>query len=273
MRRTSRSAIVVLACLVFCPAVGVGQQAPSANAGPPSSRDITGFWAGQSAVRLNPIPPLTPAGEAAYRANKETVSRFSVAESNDPFKFCDPLGVPRNLLFMTRGIAFAQMPDRMLQLHQFNRTWREIWTDGRRLPQSVGKVTTEIIVDPWRSTFEVSTEPKWLGYSIGRWDGDRTFVVNTVGTRPDTWLTHMGHPHSIGLRVEERYTRLDRDTLELTVTIDDPQMYTKLFVIARSTFKWIPAQQFDEQFCVPSEALGYLKMVGDPAADTFRPIQ
>ena len=273
MRRTSRSAIVVLACLVFCPAVGVGQQGQSANAGLPPSRDITGFWAGESVVRLNPIPPLTPAGEAAYRANKETVSRFSVAESNDPFKFCDPLGVPRNLLFMTKGIAFAQMPDRMLQLHQFNRTWREIWTDGRRLPQSVGKVTTEIIVDPWRSTFEVSTEPKWLGYSIGRWDGDRTFVVNTVGTRPDTWLTHMGHPHSIGLRVEERYTRLDRDTLELTVTIDDPQMYTKPFVIARSTFKWIPAQQFDEQFCVPSEALGYLKMVGDPAADTFRPIQ
>jgi hypothetical protein len=272
MRNTAGSAIVVLACLLFLPWGAIAQQAKPTDAGRPR-RDISGFWVGESVARLNPIPPMTPVGEAAYRMNKENASRFSIAESNDPFKFCDPLGFPRNVLFMAKGIAFAQMPDRVLQLHHFNRTWREIWTDGRRLPQNVGGVDREVIVDPWRSTFEASTIPKWFGYSTGRWDGDYTFIINTAGTRPDAWLTHTGYPHSVDMRVEERYTRIDRNTLELVVTIDDSKMYAKPFVITKSSFTWSPTQQFDEQFCVPSEALEYLKALGDPAGSNFRPIK
>lgn len=272
MRTTARLSTVILASILLLPSVGLTQQAQQSNQGPAPRRDISGFWAGEMVARLNAIPPMTAAGQEAYAANKENASRFSVAESNDPFKFCDPLGVPRNLLFMAKGIAFAQMPDRMLQLHQFNRTWREVWTDGRQLPRTVGQLR-EVIVDPWRSTFENATAPKWFGYSIGRWDGDYSFVIETVGTRPETWMTNLGHPHSGDLRVEERYTRIDRNRLELTVTIDDPQMYTRPFVITTSTFTWIPAQQFDEQFCVPSEALEYLKSVGDPAGSSFRPVE
>jgi hypothetical protein len=65
--------------------------------------------------------------------------------------------------------------------------------------------------------------------------------------------------------VEERYTRVDHDTLDLTLTIDDPKMYTKPFVLATNRLKWIPNQEDEEQVCVPSEAIEYRKLIVVPA--------
>jgi len=65
--------------------------------------------------------------------------------------------------------------------------------------------------------------------------------------------------------VEERYTRLNHDTLEHTLTIDDPKIYTKPFVLAKNRFMWIPDQEEEEQLCVPSEAMEYLKLIVIPA--------
>ncbi len=216
-------------------------------------RDLTGFWAGQVAAKLNDVAPLTPWGQEQFRLHKNN-SQFPVSESNDPIKGCDPLGFPRNMLFMTRGIAFAQMPGRMLELFQFNRVWREIWTDGRQLPKDVGGNSAD------------APDPRWYGYSVGHWEGDYTFVVDTVGSDERSWLDNVGHPHSIDLRVQERYTRVNHNTLEVTITINDPKAYTKPFVITKSSFKWIPRQDYEEQLCVPSEEADYLKLIGDPAA-------
>jgi hypothetical protein len=216
-------------------------------------RDLTGFWAGQVAAKLNEVAPLTPWGQEQFRLHKNN-GEFPVSESNDPIKGCDPLGFPRNMLFMTRGIAFAEMPGRMLELFQFNRVWREIWTDGRQLPKDVGGNSAD------------APDPRWYGYSVGHWEGDYTFVVDTVGSDERSWLDNVGHPHSIDLRVQERYTRVNHNTLEVTITINDPKMYTKPFVITKSSFKWIPRQDYEEQLCVPSEEADYLKLIGDPAA-------
>jgi hypothetical protein len=216
-------------------------------------RDLTGFWAGLVAAKLNEVPPLTPWGLEQFHLHKNN-GDFPVAESNDPIKGCDPLGFPRNMLFMTRGIAFAQMPGRVLALSQFNRVWREIWTDGRELPKNVGGDSAD------------APDPRWYGYSVGHWEGDYTFVVDTVGSDERSWLDNVGHPHSIDLRVQERYTRVDHNDLEVTITINDPKTYTKPFVITKSSFKWIPRQDFEEQLCVPSEEAEYLKLIGDPAA-------
>ena len=216
-------------------------------------RDLTGFWAGQVAAKLNEVAPLTPWGREQFRLHKNN-SQFPVSESNDPIKGCDPLGFPRNMLFMTRGIAFAQMPGRMLELFQFNRVWREIWTDGRQLPKDVGGNSAD------------APDPRWYGYSVGHWEGDYTFVVDTVGSDERSWLDNVGHPHSIDLRVQERYTRVNHNTLEVAITINDPKTYTKPFVITKSSFKWIPRQDYEEQLCVPSEEAEYLKLIGDPAA-------
>jgi hypothetical protein len=205
------------------------------------------------AAKLNPVAPMTPWGEEQFHLHKNN-SQYPVAESNDPIKGCDPLGFPRNMLFMTRGIAFAQMPGRVLELFQFNRVWREIWTDGRELPKNVGGNAAD------------APDPRWYGYSVGHWEGDYTFVVDTVGSDERSWLDNAGHPHSLDLRVQERYTRVDHNTMEVTITINDPKTYTKPFVITKSSYKWIPRQDFEEQLCVPSEEAEYLKLIGDPAA-------
>src|SRR6202007_34 len=133
--------------------------------------------------------------------------RVPIAHVNDPLDSCDPAGFPRNLLFELRPFHVFQTPDQMLMLYQYQRVWRVIWTDGRELPK-----------DP---------DPSWYGYSVGKWVDDYTFVVETVGMNSRSWLDHAGRPHSEDLRVEERFHRVDHDTLELTVTIDDPKMYTQ----------------------------------------------
>lgn len=237
------------------------------SSGPAPRRDLTGAWAGPIFAAINPIPPLTPLGEEMSKANKNAID-YPILESNDPLKTCDPLGFPRFILHETRGLMFAQMPDRMLQMSQYNHAWREIFTDGRELPKNVGSraVRQALAPGPWVSTFSESTDPRWYGYSVGHWEGDYTFVVDTVGSDPRSWMDRPGHPHSIDLKVTERYTRVDHDTLTLQVTIDDPKVYTKPFVITTSTFKWIPSQEFEEQICVASEQSDYLKYVAEPAA-------
>src|SRR5437016_12011684 len=86
-------------------------------------------------------------------------------------------------------------------------------------------------------------DPRWYGYSVGRWEDDYTFVVDTVGSDERSWLDIAGHPHSIDLRVQERYRRVDHNNLELAITIDDPKTYTKPFVISNAKFRWIPRRR------------------------------
>jgi hypothetical protein len=95
---------------------------------------------------------------------------------------------------------------------------------------------------------------------------DYTFVVNTTGFNENAWADELGHPRSLNARVEERYHRIDHDTLELTVTIDDPKVFTRPFVAMKLVFSWAPTQEFEEQLCVPSEAAEYLSTF-TPAAD------
>jgi hypothetical protein len=144
-------------------------------------------------------------------------------------------------------------PDKIVQLLQYQRVFREIWTDGRRLPTDVGGTSPQ------------SPDPRRYGYSVGRWIDDATFVVETAGAPETSWGDEYGHPHGLGGRVEERYRRRDNDTLELTVTIDDPEMYQKPFVAARHVLKR-GTKPLDEQLCVPSEAQAYLETVGRPAS-------
>jgi hypothetical protein len=224
------------------------------SGGPAPRQELTGFWAGLISAKLNPVPPMTPWGQEQFRSHKSH-SQYSEAESNDPMKYCDPMGFPRDILYDNRGFAFAPMPGKILQAFQFNRVWREIWTDGRELPKNVGGRSAD------------AADPRWYGYSVGRWEADYTFVVDTVGIDERTWLDAVGHAHSIDMKVQERYTRIDHNTLEMTMTIDDPKTYTKPFVITNARFRWLPNQDLVEEICVPSLMQDYLKIIADPASD------
>jgi hypothetical protein len=243
---------------------GVEQRAPNYfkdtlmkdknTGGPPPKQDLTGAWAGPTGGAGFKVEEssLTLLGLKQFNANKPVDGEAdgSVAGRKDPLDVCDPLGFPRNVTFETRGMQFAQMPDRIIELFQYQRVWREIWTNGHALPANVGAKN--------------GPDPRYYGYSVGHWEGDNTLVVNTVGSDDRSWLDGAGHPHSADMKVIERYTRPNHNSLDLVVTIDDRKYYTKS-ITAENHFKWMPSQEIEEQLCVPSEGLAYLKIIGDPA--------
>ena len=196
-------------------------------------------------------PPYTPLGLEMLNRSKPSNGVRSVlpGETNDPVVTCDPQGMPREDLYELRTTQIIQMPVKTVILYQFAKVWRVVWTDGRELPK-----------DP---------EPRWYGYSVGKWVDDTTFVVDTTGTDDRTWVDRAGRPHSSDLHIQERFHRVDYDHLEFTVTIDDPKMYTKPWVaLDRLRFELQPPD-FDvrEMICSPSEFAEYNKLIGNPASD------
>jgi hypothetical protein len=271
MRNPLAIAIAALLAVLAHASVAAGQAAPPQPAqggantlygrlagtgpgGPAPKRDFSGSWAGPLDAKLGDVPPMTPLGKERFSANKPE-RQFHLSGSNDPFRTCDPFGFPRSVMNEVRGIAFATMPNRVVVLNQYQKVWREIWTDGRELPKNVG------------GTEKGAPDPRYYGYSVGHWEGDYTFVVDTTGLDDRTWINSAGYPHSTNAHVQERWTRMNHNDLQLVVTLDDPAIYTKPFELTTDNFRWIPNQQLEEQLCVPSEMLDYIRIVGDPAGN------
>jgi len=198
---------------------------------------------------------MTAQGQAFFDTAKPLFGprAVPVADSNDPVNTCDPQGFPRILFLRSplSGMEFVQTPDRVFQFFKYQRVYREIWIDGRSLPADVGGANSQ------------APDPRWYGFSIGHWSTDGAFVIETVGAM-ETWGDEEGHPHSLAARIEERYRLIDHDSLELTVRIDDPEMYQKPFLASKQVFK--RGKELGESPCVPSTALQYLELIAKPAA-------
>jgi len=264
MRKLTAAIVSLLAALSFSPAAmaqagnALGntlynqlEAKDPSSGGPAPKRDLSGAWAGPlNATTSEELPPMTPLGEKLFSLNKPE-RQYGTANSNDPLNTCDPLGMPRDLVFETRGLAFSTMPGKIVLLHQYQKIWRDVWMDGRELPKN----------------FDTKGGPasRWYGYSVGHWDGDYTLVIDTSGSNDESWLDTSGHPHSVDARVEERYTRLDHNHMEVVVTVNDPKLYTKPFVLAKAKFRWIPNQETQEQMCIPSEAITYFNTIAAPS--------
>jgi hypothetical protein len=104
---------------------------------------------------------------------------------------------------------------------------------------------------------------------VGKWVDDYTLVVQTAGLDERSWIDRAGRPHSDALHVEERFHRLDRDHLELSVTLDDPKMYTKSWTALDKLRFDLQPPNFDvrEMLCSPSELAEYNKLIGTPASE------
>ena len=231
--------------------------------GPAPKHDLTGTWAGPRSGAGVPdfsrgdAPSLTPLGQKLF-AERKSLQKFSPAGTNDPtVRTCDPFGFPRAAIDEIRGVSFATMSDRVVVMYQFQQVWREIWTNGQELPKNIG------------AEQKGAPDPRYYGYSVGHWEGDNVLVVDTTGLDDRTWLTGAGYPHSIDAHIQERYTRTDHNDLQVTLTVDDPKVYTKPFSLGTVYFKWVPNQLFDEKICIPSEVIEYLKAVGDPAGSSI----
>lgn len=237
------------------------------------------FPEGGDAGFNNDVPPMTPEGEkvleshktgygrplgspqAAQRTEEHIGRRRAVppAIGNDPTGDCTPAGLTRNILSTYFSpFEFVPAKDRIIHHFEWTNEWREIFTDGRQLPQD-----PDIL--------------KWNGYSVGRWDGN-TFVVDSFGFEPTTWVDHFGYPHSEQMRLEERYRRTAFDRLELTMTLTDPKMYTKPWVSQKKVFRLLSNEEvvvdgwgalIDDR-CVPSEEKDFNDKVRDPAGGIVR---
>jgi hypothetical protein len=217
------------------------ERAKAANL-PFDPKDLSGNWGdNQNRIQLSrDIPPFTPLGKQMFDATEtdKTPDGKPISNSKDPMLHCDPLGFPRYFTY-NYGYEFLPLKDRTLQFFEMWHTWRTIWTDGRPLPEH--------------------PDPRWLGYSVGHWEGN-TFVVESYGFDERTWLSENyqgkrdhGWPHSDQLRTVERYTRTDHNTLDVSLTITDPKVYTKPWVTT-GKFLLNPDTELWEDFCVPSDA-------------------
>lgn len=250
-------ALCLLVGICVSPVPGYAQEGAAASqkkpAAPAPRRDISGVWFGPVIPRKQPAPPMTASGQAFFNAAKPMTGPRAepVATTNDPFLLCDPMGIPRAVVYETRGISFVHTPQRTIELFQYGRLWREIWTDGRSLPTNVGAQGAN------------TSDPRYFGYSVGNWADDYTFVVRSTGFNENVWATEQGHGRSTNAMVEERYRRIDHDNLEVTVTVTDPAFYSKPYEIMKQVYTWDPKGEFEEQLCIPTEAIVY--------RDTFTP--
>jgi hypothetical protein len=225
-----------------------GERPPDTSPAPP--RDLTGIWDPGGAgigARGSATSPFTPWAEQKIKSYKpgDGPRAAPIKEINDPLStMCDPAGFPRILLFELRPFQVVQTPNQVLMLYMFEKRYRVIWTDGRPLPK-----------DP---------DPRWYGYSVGKWEDDSTFVVQTIGMDEKTWLDNAGNPHSNDMKVEERYHRVNKGLMELTVTIDDPTAYTQPWVARNKlALRQIPAgTDLMEMICSATEAQEYKKIMG-----------
>jgi hypothetical protein len=232
---------------------------------PAPPRDLSGIWEPVRTIEgIQPSGALnmpadgkpehdlhfTPFGLEMAKRNKSSngPDEVSPAEENDPAHACEPQGFPRENLYEVRATEIFHTPLQIVLLYTYGRVWRVIWTDGRELPR-----------DP---------DPRRYGYSVGKWKDDYTFVAQTNGTDERTWIDNAGRPHSEDLRVEEVFHRVDHDTLELSMTIDDPKIYAKPWVaLDKLRFRLKPAN-FDlvEMMCSPSEVAEYNRKHAAPGA-------
>jgi hypothetical protein len=156
---------------------------------------------------------------------------------DDPHVRCLPDNPPRawTLPHLTKAV---HSPKLLILLYEVNAMYRQIFTDGRPLPE-----------DP---------TPGWNGYSVGRWEGD-TLVVQTIGFRDNLWIDTGGSPMSDAAKMTERIRRPNYGTLELEITIDDPKVYTRPFTVNLTQTIELDTELVDE-FCLENEK-SYERMI------------
>jgi len=138
-------------------------------------------------------------------SKEQMVERGANGGREDPHTYCKPPNFPRAWT-LPQYIKIVQTPGLMVMLHEFNAAYREVFLDGRPLPE-----------DP---------NPTWNGYSTGHWDGD-TLVIETNGIRGDMWLDIQGSPVTESARVTERLTRVNFGIMRVEIAVNDPKAYTR----------------------------------------------
>ena len=136
--------------------------------------------------------------------------REAAGSAGNPEAHCLPMG---NMQFHTQGFPrkFVQTPGLVIILYEASMGIRQIFTDGRPLPDN----------DP---------QPWFYGYSVGHWEDD-TLVVTTTGLRDGEWLDIIGSPLTDAATVIERFRRPSYGRMQIDITVDDPKAYTEPWTV------------------------------------------
>ena len=200
--------------------------------------DLSGIW---EAERTRPCPPTgcddmmigeqfldigwhVPGGLPFQPWAAEIVrKRIADLRVDDPQSRCLPTGIVRmHTTPLYRKIV--QTPALVVILNERMAMYRQIFTDGRPLP-----------ADP---------QPSWSGYSSGSWDGD-TLVVRSAGFRDGLWLDASGSPLTDAATITERFRRVNFGKLEITLTVDDPKVYTRPWTTTLNQFYFADSELLD----------------------------
>jgi hypothetical protein len=230
MRLAASSSAVILTVFLSWPAVPAAAQwidyptpgtprlpdgKPNLSAPAPKTADgkpdLAGVWRGAGpSYRFNIAQDLNP-GDVQPWAEALFLERVRDSRKDSPLAKCLPVSVPFQDFFSL--VRIVQTPSLIVMLYESpNSPHRTVFTDGRDLPK-----------DP---------NPTWMGYSVGRWEGD-ALVVTTAGFNDKAWLDSAGHPQTESLRITERLRRRDFGHMDFEITIDDPKAFTKPFTIKR----------------------------------------
>jgi hypothetical protein len=216
-------------------------KAPKTREGKP---DLSGVWLpdntpGLKGTNGEPLPkyfisitfdtkdedvPLTAEGAAAFKKN------LAGNGKDDPTSTCHPIGAPA-IDTVPIPYKIVQIPSLVVILYEGDTVYRQIFTDGRKHTET--------------------TIPSWMGYSIGRWEGD-TLVVETTGFNDKSWLDRIGHTHSDAMRVVEMFHRRDFGHMDVTVTIEDPKTFTRPITFTQPN-TLTPDSDLLEYFCSENE--------------------
>ena len=202
--------------------------------------DLSGVWlssrtysnpAGRGLERFMPAGskvPMLPAAEKFYAE----VTGNGQYDAADPSERCLPDGIPNHMLPIP--IKIVQTPGLVLTLFEEFYVFRQIFTDGRKLPED--------------------QQPSWFGYSVAHWEKD-TLVVESSVFNDKTYLDGEGLPHSEDLRILERYRRPDFGHMLVEFTFTDPKYYARPWT-ATIPFDLMPDSELIEHFCENEKDLG-----------------
>ena len=195
--------------------------APKTGDGRP---DLTGLWTGFVGVGDLKLDDAQPWARALVQQRTDNFNK------DNPYYQCLPEGSGPTAVNFAVVRRIVQTPAIIAILYD-DLTYRQIFMDGRKL--------------------ETAPNPSWMGYSVGRWDGD-TLVVDSFGFNDRTWLNG-NYPHTESLRMTERYRRIDFGHLQIEATLQDPGAYSRPWTV-RVVAQFAPDTEMGDMRCDPAES-------------------